>query len=867
MTTTLKLYTLPLNLLDKNFKMDSWSTYLATLTPLTKSDFQYQRFTLESKIKVNLSQDYQNQLVSKYNYVSITAKISNVDYTYYYFVKKFTQISQATIELELYMDVLNTFTYTLSPKSIITREHKDRIDYSSKVLELISSEEDWSTFINQLEMGQVASAPETGFFMFSYQSLWSYCLANYGAGNRVVEIDGTDTEALILYNDYKYVYSCDKIVLNCANANFVTIEIWYNGILQASYQSGGEVSIGIKINEDESWPLDNLTWGTTPETIIDFYNFVLAIYKVYLESFKYRRIIDYYQEGLATTLFKKKEETLFDEDEGNQWYIMYVSENAVTNSNNTIIVNPVRIQFIKDSGYKLTTSSSSLKTIYATDSRIPKWINSEENIGFVYYSGYSGKPTGTGQKYVIINGTTYDFYNYEIVRITRSKNNDVSFISAKIVKNDQTVTTINTPFSFFQVYGINEVRVYGLWDNEVWINLESAAGSASGTAKPWAEIDLSEPRLIKAFAFPYSPIKYLVNKNTFDHLEESLTYNGSDNLIEIQNPQQTTFSYQKEFKYKSPLSEVVLDVNAGYTQARNIKYESKLLHSDYYQPKFVYDSFSYMFALENIDVNQYLNNFPDLDKFIVTYSVSKNILSKFMFQFDQCYFKRSTQDYDNILIIDRNNEKALYNNSYINYIKSGGFSYDTKKANSQNAVNGITTALSIVGSIASFAGAAATQNPMLGVAGVGLATSAIAGITKSIHTAQEQDRAIAQKILQTQMQGTSVQGTEDIDLLTQFSGNKPKLVYYGLSDLMQKAMWDLFHYCGYATHEQKTPSTNTRIYFNFVQGDVIIKDFHFNDDIYEELHNCYLKGVTYMHYVNSSYDWEQQYENFETSLF
>ena len=149
MTTTLKLYTLPLNLLDKNFKLDSWSTYLATLTPLTKSDFQYQRFTLESKIKVNLSQDYQNQLVSKYNYVSITAKISNVDYTYYYFVKKFTQISQATIELELYMDVLNTFTYTLSPKSIITREHKDRIDYSSKVLELISSEEDWSTFINQ----------------------------------------------------------------------------------------------------------------------------------------------------------------------------------------------------------------------------------------------------------------------------------------------------------------------------------------------------------------------------------------------------------------------------------------------------------------------------------------------------------------------------------------------------------------------------------------------------------------------------------------------------------------------------------------------------------------------------------------------
>ena len=116
------------------------------------------------------------------------------------------------------------------------------------------------------------------------------------------------------------------------------------------------------------------------------------------------------------------------------------------------------------------------------------------------------------------------------------------------------------------------------------------------------------------------------------------------------------------------------------------------------------------------------------------------------------------------------------------------------------------------------------------------------------------------------IQGTSVQGSEDIDILTAISGNKAKVVYYELSDIMKNAMWDLFHYCGYATNEQKVPVVNTRLYFNFIQGEIILKDYTFNEDIAKAIVEKWNQGITFMHWVNGAYDLNQEYENFETSL-
>ena len=59
MKSNLYFYKLPVNFYGKNFVLESLESYLATFTPLTKTDFQYLRFEAKQTIKVNLSQDYQ----------------------------------------------------------------------------------------------------------------------------------------------------------------------------------------------------------------------------------------------------------------------------------------------------------------------------------------------------------------------------------------------------------------------------------------------------------------------------------------------------------------------------------------------------------------------------------------------------------------------------------------------------------------------------------------------------------------------------------------------------------------------------------------------------------------------------------------
>ena len=51
--STLYFYKLPINLFNKNFILENIETYLATLTPVTKTEFQYQRAELEKTIKVS----------------------------------------------------------------------------------------------------------------------------------------------------------------------------------------------------------------------------------------------------------------------------------------------------------------------------------------------------------------------------------------------------------------------------------------------------------------------------------------------------------------------------------------------------------------------------------------------------------------------------------------------------------------------------------------------------------------------------------------------------------------------------------------------------------------------------------------------
>lgn len=846
---------------ENNWCFDDIETYLATLTAFDVSDFQYQRFELEKEIRVDFTQNEQtiSSAAKKYDYLRISLTINNTPIYYYYFITKTRQISESTIAYALRMDTLNTFKYdstignnkyTLSKKTLVKREHKDRFDTSKIYITSKDNYYEGSTEPNTEPVSdcgyllKVSDLLEMISTTRTYNlNVWHYHIHIYN-GNNVLQHEWNCKGSLIL----------DKF----ASQIYIQANDWDTNTPISTYLSSGSIILTL-----ETHPIIG-------DAYTQFYNFIMDNFPRAYAKLVYARKVDEYQEGLSTQLFKKNEKTLYDLDEDRHWYVVYASANAVTSGasdTEAIYVNPVKTRIYSDDGYTLVTESAQEINLYADSILIPKFNNMPERIEISIHD----QPDNLGEQYIVIGSNTFDFFTYSAVHVWRKNNSDVTFYKYKWFKRDNTSGEVTTSFESVTFYGIDTVRCYGdgnVFQNipdPVSIQINSGSNSYSGTSDPWEEIDRSDSRLIKAFVFPYAPCEFLVGKEEFTNLPNGVSF-STDNVIELS--QKIKFNYQKRFEI-DVLKDLYIEpseINAIAGQSRNKKYESKLYHSDYYQVKFVYDSFSFGFMYENVDCSEVISQYADIDTLYTTYVVSNNVQSKFMFQFDSYILKKSFQDYDNVLTIERNNEKALFNNAYINYIRSGGYSYDTKKASSQNAVNGVTTALTIVGSVGSFAAGFASGNPMGVAAGVGLAVGAITGIIRSVHTAQEQDRAITQKLMQTHMQATSVQGSEDIDILTAFSGNKAKIVYYELSDIMKQAMWDLFHYCGYATHEQKKPVTTGRLYFNFIQAEIIFESYNFNEDIADDIENKWNEGVTFFHAVSGAYDIDQQYENFETSL-
>ncbi|WP_407462307.1 hypothetical protein [Methanobrevibacter sp.] len=862
----------------KNFVVDDLAAYLSTKANETITGFQYQRFEIHKTIKLDKSQSYllKGQSLNKYDY----CKISTGDVDYFYFILRASWKAEETIELELKMDTLNTFnfsdvasdsTYTLSDKTLVTREHKDRFKPIETYARYIPHEATLleQSFIDNWKSGATPPPLVTRHFIAKFDFTFLY--------ERVPSL--TFPLLIVPHDNTINVIITNKqgaIDMQYNNINKIEIDenriVIHKTILESvpyDYNDSFEVLFDVTCHGDDV-PTEfspSATWDYVKQAINDEIAYSLG------QGSICTRLIDQFQEGLSTYLFKKDEETLFDGDGVNQWYVVYASVLAVTTAADDTApkyVNPVAVRFYSDLGYEISSSSAKLVTFYAKD--LVDYDNYAE------YILLNRETLGNG--YFEYNGVQYrasDLYSSEVGFAIRRDNKNmftslVTYGWREIPPLRQVIATKDsTAVSFIRFYDIASIPVYiassGIattpYQKTTSVYIGSEESNITASCKGWDSVDLSDPLLIKAFAFPYSPVDALVGKKSFDSLPSNTSYSTDGECLELVRPQDEAFSRIIEFEQESPMNKMFVEnPDFGTQRARNIKYESKLFHSDYFQAKFVYDSFSFTFNFEDLDEDKIL---PE-QNFKAQYIVSKNIVSKFAFIFMQYICKRGTQNYNDVLTIERNNEKALYNNAYLNYIRSGGYSYDTKKASSQNAVNGITTALSVMGGTASLVAGWGTGNAMLMTGGIAILSSTAAMVTRNIHVAQEQDRGINQKMMQSYVQGTSVQGSEDIDILTAISQNKAKLCYYELSDIMKNAMWDLFHYCGYATHEQKIPDVTTRLYFNYVQADIVFDEFTFNEDIADDIKNKWKQGVTFFHKVNDEWDIEQQYENFEVSL-
>ena len=185
-----------------------------------------------------------------------------------------------------------------------------------------------------------------------------------------------------------------------------------------------------------------------------------------------------------------------------------------------------------------------------------------------------------------------------------------------------------------------------------------------------------------------------------------LPYCATNDIIFISSTQLYNYNsdnweynyYNLQFKLKNMNTEFYRNIQQSYNipdMAYNIigdeissfstnqyKLESKIYHSDFSQLKYVYDSFSINVDRERFNISGDLTTGPTYD---IDFKQSNNITSNLLFRVQDnqdAEYKKIT-DNENILLATRNNEVTIYQDAYINYMRTG-YNYDKKTQSIQD---------------------------------------------------------------------------------------------------------------------------------------------------------------------------------------
>ena len=385
------------------------------------------------------------------------------------------------------------------------------------------------------------------------------------------------------------------------------------------------------------------------------------------------------------------------------------------------------------------------------------------------------------------------------------------------------------------------------------ININSGTTGAL-YSQPFNTYDKTDSRLVKIIQLPYAPSN--VNKNTKGEYNiDNFTYkNGIFILNDINtnflNTKFTPFLLDNTYLPLVKQNEKSLLLHTRYIR------DSKLYTSEFYITKFIYDNFNFSINYEDYEFNNTITIQPMVNfKFKITNTINSNFAFKFELTNISSFLVAEDYLY---LVSSRNNEITIYNNDYINYIRTG-YNYD-KKAKSLASINnwagfglsGLSSTMAL-----------ATNPATAPFAAVGMAGSLLSSITSQINA----DNNFQEKQETLKRQSTSVSGVDDIDILNFYNGNHLQASVYKVNDETFKSLDDLFYYYGYKTNKMRLPATDTRKWFNFIQIEpVFIQAFQLENHI-EEITQKLKEGVTIFHENNGEWDLSQVKENYEVDVF
>ena len=832
MIANCKLYKSTKILEEKNFMVDYLTDYLASLSDTLEYTINYFKFDkLEPTLKLQLREETIEMISSNdYNYIEITNSNANAK-TYYYFITNKTWKSENCVELQLKLDTLNTFAwntdYIVSKRTKVLREHKNRYKYVNPI------------------------------FVFA-------------EGNTTIDVSTS------------YQGNYRGSVTLPPNPNLVGIAI-YSVDITTGYPT-----------DTSSYQLNTQTGVLTITITAQAQSLRKTHYKIYYEQPKLvARNVDAVPEGVNPILYKGEENDIIQTELNTSWNLIYRNRDSIDPQDYNQ-VNPVECFACADTPLKVAVAQASRSISYSnlTDDKyyfIGSGNNNGEKLVFKDNTGYEYSVEAIGisatgysnnsSKYIVLHKASGN--NYFSIRYQSYANVSAPApVGNKVV--DQTIRQVDLITSLEVISSIDQVN-YAISDTDVFspfTNINSGHFSFTLQDKyvnSLEGVDRTDAKLIKIFKLPYAPSEVSISNDKVS-LGTNWDYDTTTSLFKLNNLN-AKFRYEFDTPLDDPLLQLdgsdypaingIFPLSALFMQ-RNIKYESKLLNSEFYSPKIVYDSFSFPFNLERVDVAKYVGKLTS-GYLRVGFVMTTTMNSKFMFYFPNYelldYLK--TQDYDKYMPIARNNEVALYTSQYINYIRTG-YNYDIKAKNRTQASSGLGLGLGITGSLASMGLGIASGNPAVAIGGIiGGVSSIVSNVVSTINTISSSEMAIESKLAQLKNQAVSVEGSDDIDLLEVYSNNKAKLCEWRCSDNMRKAIYDLFYYCGYASNEMKVPDLWTRMYFNFIQAELEINESNnLPDFVINDLVTRFKNGVTTLHMMKNLqdvkvWDWEQEFENWE----
>lgn len=844
-TSTWNIYKSCNILPDKNFIVDSLEDYLSTLTKETISKMQYIKHGLSISVDINKTQASLDFFNDTYNYNYISIQNAGEDtYPVYYFILRKVWLSSGAIRFILKMDTLNTFTisrgnYVISNKTLVDREHKDRFGL---FMEYGSTADDGFVGHNVI------------FDRDTMRSVWSH-----------LYFDHANVTIKIFDNlQHKFI---EKETFLCAE-----IENFDDLIKIYGYD-----------NDDNVVLVKQYNWYDTPDTTIfswyseaSYDSFECPeieddVYKMYGAYFttKVKRIVHMYSEGLTPILLKQEDIVIHDSKLGNiNWYLVYKNRDDV-NPSQYNQVNPVECFICADNPINVAyTGGNVISVAQLQDGKIyyirkPTWDESAVTPNDIEVEDDNGITRQT----FISNAVRQMIYFYksgnDIVwgLITGSSGFSWSAVYEEVGKTKYLIPDTNPCLVGVSTSLIEHVTQtdYESATTESYMTLASASVQIDGID----DVDRTSSKMIKIIKLPYCPINLTKSGGVYQFDSSKFEYKATDEITAIAF-KDLNMSLLKDVETTNlnPYYELEDIDFTGVVVGQDYqeKFESKLFHSDYYQPKLVYDSFSYTCRLEYADLYW---DIPRLLKF--KFKVTTTINSKFLFQFNDTPLTYAVEDFEKTLPVARNNELALYNNQYINYLKNA-FNYDVKSKNRQEFTSVVGTGLQLVGAIASFASSGVTGG--MGIAtGIGLLTSTTMNAVNTANTIAQSEQNIQAKITQTKAQSTNVSGSDDVDLMSYYSGNRLRKMLYTLSPKMKKAMLDVFHYNGYISGEMKVPNLTGRLWFNFVRCDIVFSEVvNIPDECLEDLKSLFKDGVTILHKYFVSWDFNREKENWENFI-